>query len=76
LTALAPYQPIFIAVTLGFLGTGYYFVYRRPMTACAEEAVCRRPVSIRIVKSTLWAATVLVAAAVAFPYAAPILLGQ
>ncbi len=30
LTALAPYQPLFAALTLGFLGAGFYLVYRRP----------------------------------------------
>jgi len=29
LTALAPYQPVFVTATLGFLGYGYWLVYRR-----------------------------------------------
>src|ERR1700676_1613296 len=44
LTALGPYEPIFVAVTLGFLAIGYYLVYRRPASVCAEGAVCRRPI--------------------------------
>ena len=40
LTALAPYQPIFVAITLGFLGYGFYAVYWRPRKACAEGAAC------------------------------------
>lgn len=75
LTALAPYQPIFVALTLGFLGYGFHAVYWKPGRACATGAVCARPVSNRIVRSALWAATALVAAAVAFPYVAPWLLG-
>ncbi len=75
LTALAPYQPVFLVVTLGFLGTGYYLVYRRPKAACAEGAVCVRPAPNRFVKLALWAATALVFAAIAFPYVAPALLG-
>ena len=75
LTALAPYEPIFVAPTLGFLGTGYYLVYRKPATACAEEAVCRRPLPNRIVKLTLWVSTLLVVAAIAFRYGAPALFG-
>lgn len=74
LTALAPYQPAFVAVTLGFLGFGYYRVYRQP-PACAGSAACARPLRNRLVKATLWSATALVAAALAFPYAAPVLLG-
>jgi mercuric ion transport protein len=74
LTALEPYQPIFIAVTLCSLGTGYYLAYRRPAVACAEGTPCARPLSSRTVKLTLWLATALVAAAVLFPYIAPALL--
>jgi mercuric ion transport protein len=74
LTALAPYQPIFVAVTLAFLGAGYWRVYRRPKFACAEDAACARPLPNRVVKGALWGSTVLVLAAIAFPYVAPILL--
>ena len=75
LTALAPYQPIFIGVTLAFLATGYYLVYRKPRVACAEGEVCARPLPRRGVKLALWAATALVASALAFPYVARALLG-
>ena len=72
LTALAPYQPIFFAATAGFLGVGYYLVYRQ--AACAD-GTCVRPLPNRSVKAMLWSATVLVLAAVAFDYLAPVLLG-
>jgi mercuric ion transport protein len=75
LTALAPYQPIFVAMTLGFLGYGFYRVYRLPRKACADDGACARPLPDRIVKTALWSATALVAAALAFPYVAPVLLG-
>lgn len=75
LTALAPYQPLFIAITLGFLGYGFYAVYWKPKKACADGAACARPLPNRIVISALWVATALVAAAIAFPYVAPWLLG-
>jgi mercuric ion transport protein len=75
LTALAPYQPIFVAITLAFLGTGFWLVYLRPKHACAEGEVCARPLPSRIVKIGLWLAAALVAAALAFPYVAPALLG-
>lgn len=75
LTALAPYQPVFIAATLGFLGYGFYAVYWKPRRACADDAACARPLPNRIVKGALWIATALVAAAAAFPYVAPWLLG-
>ena len=75
LTALAPYQPIFVAVTFGILGYGYYLVYWKPKAACDDGAACARPLPGRIVKLSLWSATVLVIAASAFPFVAPYLLG-
>jgi len=74
LTALAPYQPIFFAATAGCLGVGYYLVYRQPKAVCPDGS-CARPLPRRGVKAVLWAATVLVLAAVAFDYLAPVLLG-
>ncbi len=75
LAALAPYQPYFVAPTLVFLGAGFVMVYRRPKAAAgADGAFCARPVAGRITKTALWLSTVLVAAAAAFPYVAPLLL--
>ena len=75
LTALAPDQPSFVASTAGFLGCGYWLVYRKPKAVCAEGSACARPLPNRFVKLALWLATALVAAAIAFPYVAPMLLG-
>lgn len=74
LTALAPYQPIFVASAVGFIGYGYWLVYRRPTAECAEGDACVRPLPKRSVKLGLWAATLIVASAIAFPFVAPILL--
>ena len=74
LTALAPYQPIFFAATAGCLGVGYYLVYRQPKAVCPDGS-CARPRPRRGVKAVLWAATLLVLAAVAFDWLAPVLLG-
>ncbi len=74
LTSLAPYQPIFLAVTAGFLGYGYFLVYRRPKAACDADAACSSPAPNRVVKGALWAASVLAIAALAFPWYAPLLL--
>jgi len=74
LTALEPYQPIFVAVTAGFLGSGFYLVYRKPKLACAEGTYCATPRSSRIAKAGLWTATVLVAIALGFPKLAPLFL--
>ena len=75
LAALTPYQPFIVSITAGFLGYGYYLVYWKPKKAYADGSACARPLPNRIVKTALWVATILVAAAVAFPYAAPVLLG-
>lgn len=74
LTALAPYQPVFVVITVGLLGYGYWLVYWKRKMDCAESTACARPLPSRIVKLSLWLATALVAAAIAFPYVAPILL--
>lgn len=75
LTALAPYKPLFVAVTAGLLGYGFYSLYWRPKRACASDIACARPLPNRLLKFGLWTATVLVAIAFAFDYIAPILLG-
>src|SRR3546814_10844117 len=36
LTALAPYQPIFLAVAIAFLAAGFWRIYPRPQAVCAE----------------------------------------
>jgi mercuric ion transport protein len=74
LTALAPYQPYFIAATLACLGYGYWLVYRRKTVACTEGAACARPLPSRFVMFGLILATVLVAGALAFDLLAPLIL--
>ena len=74
LTALEPYQPIFAAVTFGFLGYGFYLVYRKPKVACAEGSYCAKPSSGRTARIGLWTATVLVVIALGFPKLAPLFL--
>jgi mercuric ion transport protein len=74
LTALAPYQPVFVALALGLTGYRFWLAYRK-RPASADGEVCARPLPNRLVKTMLWAATALVAAALAFPYVAPRLLG-
>lgn len=70
LTALAPYKPYFAAATIALLGYGYYLVYVKPRPACADGS-CARPLPNRLVKASLWTATVLVMAALAFDSLAP-----
>lgn len=76
LASLYPYKPYFFAATAVFLGLGFYRVYRKPsVAACNAQGQCGTPLSMRITKSALWLSTLLVLAALAFPYYAPLLLG-
>jgi mercuric ion transport protein len=74
LTALAPYQPYFIAATLACLGYGYWLVYCRKNIACAEGAACARPLPGRVVKGGLVLATILVGGAIGLDLIGPYLL--
>jgi mercuric ion transport protein len=75
LTALAPYQPVFLVLAVALLGTGFYRVYRRPKAPiCAPSTACADPRADGVTKTVLWSATVLVVAGVAFPWIARLLL--
>src|SRR5882672_7409393 len=75
-TRLAPYQPYFIAATLGFLGYGYWLVYRSSTRACADGEACARALPNRIVKTSLILATILVVAALGLDFVAPFFLNS
>jgi mercuric ion transport protein len=74
LTRLAPYQPIFIGVTLICLGYGYWLVGRAHRTVCADGTVCVRQLPNKVVAIALVSAALLVAAAVALDFLAPLIL--
>lgn len=69
LTALAPYQPVFLAIAMASIGAGFYRVYRRPSAAaCAPVSACADPRAGRITKAALWSATALAVTGVAVPW--------
>lgn len=69
LTALAPYRPIFVIVTMGFLGLAFYGVYRRPkVETCPIEGPCATPGRKRRLKMILWIVTILILGLIVFPY--------
>lgn len=75
LTALEPYQPYFLGITLVMLGAGFYSVYARPGRACSTHGYCGTALADRVIKIALWGATGLAALALAWPYLVPRLLG-
>jgi mercuric ion transport protein len=75
-TRLAPYQPYFLTATLAFLGYGYWLVYRSSTRACADGEACARPLPNRLVKTGLILATILVVAALALDFIAPLFLNS
>ena len=72
LTALAPYQPYFIAVTIALLGYGYWLVYRSSKVVCLDSEACARPAPNRLVLVGLIVATIIVIAAFGFNLFAPL----
>lgn len=74
LTALAPYQPLFLLLTFGFLAAGFWTVYYKPKVACEEDSYCASRTSDRVLKVALWGATLLALAAVSVNVLAPRLL--
>ena len=73
LTALEPYQPLFVAVALACLAGGFVVTRRRRDAACAT-GYCTRSSSDRLVRLGLFAAVALVIVAVVFPHVAPLVL--
>ena len=72
LSALEPYKPWFAAVTMLFLGVGFWQVYWKPKQDCEEGSYCASPKSDRVVKIALWSATLLVALTLTIDYWAPL----
>jgi len=79
LVKFEPYRPYFMTLTVGLLGTGFYFTYRRPASASGATAGvgaacdCPAPRTNRAGRVMLWGATVLVVGFLVFPYLVPML---
>jgi len=66
LTALAPYRPIFIGLSLLFL----FLSYRRMARSCAMGGLCADPRGARRRRLFFWTVTALLFGLLALPYAA------
>lgn len=71
LVRLAPYQPYFIAVAVASLGYGYWLSRRSSNQQCA--AACSTRSASKLVNPALVVATILIVAAIAFDFLAPLL---
>lgn len=70
LTALEPYRPLFVAAALLALAVAWRRIYR-PAAACTPGEVCATPQVRTGYRVLFWIVSLLVAAAIAFPYVAP-----
>lgn len=66
--SFAPFRPLFLAITIVFLGLGFYFAYRQPKQRTCEREVCETPRIARWGRPLLWITTAVVAALAMFPY--------
>lgn len=73
LSALEPLRPVFIGLTLVFLGLAFRKLYLLPQ-ACAIDAPCASPSSLRNQRIIYWVVTIAILAVIAFPWYGPILL--
>jgi mercuric ion transport protein len=72
LTALEPYQPLFIGLTLLFLGLAFRRLYFVPQV-CAPGTPCADPHAQSRQRLLFWIVTPLLLALLALPWLAPLL---
>ncbi|MCA9470038.1 MAG: hypothetical protein KC643_31960 [Nitrospira sp.] len=68
LKALVPYRPLFILVAVVAIGTGFYFMYRKPKAGCALDSNCTSSPGRGKSMVFLWVATALTLFFVLSPY--------
>jgi mercuric ion transport protein len=73
LMALEPYRPIFIGIMLIFIGLAFRQLYIVP-ARCAPGEVCANPRLQRRQRQIFWVVVVGLAALIAFPWYAPLLI--
>lgn len=72
--ALYPYKPYLIGAALTLLAARYVRLYGKRRACCDDGKVIPTRFSTRFNKAALWVSTALIAAAIALPYLAPVLL--
>jgi mercuric ion transport protein len=71
LTALEPYRPFFIGLTLLFLAFAFYRLYLA-RAACSPESACANPRTLKRQRLAFWIVTALVLGLIAVPWFAPL----
>ena len=74
LGALYAYKWYTFTLSAVFLGYGFYKAYQPVRTEDCADGSCARPINRKIMRAILWAATAVVAVAMAFPYITPFIL--
>lgn len=73
LTAMTPYRPIFIGITLLFLGLAFRKLYLVPQV-CKPGTPCANPSTRRNQRVLFWIVSVILMALIGFPWYAPLFL--
>lgn len=73
LTAMEPYRPIFVGITLLFLGLAFRKLYLVPQS-CALDTPCSQPNNLRKQRIIFWFVTTMVIVMIAFPWYALLFL--
>lgn len=68
LDSFAPYKWAFIALTIAFLGHGFYTVYWKPSRRRVADGACADCGSPRLVRIGLWVATILAIGGIVFEH--------
>lgn len=74
LTALYAYKWVTFSLAAAALGFGFWKAYRPASSEDCGDATCNRPLDRGLMRGLLWGALVVVLVALAFPYAAPLVL--
>ena len=73
LTALEPYRPIFVGVTVLFIGLAFRNLYLAPQVLGGACTACADPLTLQRQRTVFWVVSVLVLGLLAVPWVAPLL---
>ena len=74
LGAFYQYKWITFALSVAFIGYGFYKAYRPILAEACTDGTCAHPMNRTLMRSILWVATAIVAVAMIFPSLAPYIL--